>query len=354
MLDKESLYQGAEIESVIASLDFLPAQIEQSWAEVDKISLRFSVKGIENIVVAGMGGSALGGEILKGLEAHLLRKPIEIVRDYSLPGYVDQNSLIILSSYSGATEEITTIAKETLKKTNKIFIFTTGGNLADFAAKHNLSVYDPTPIFNPSDLPRLSLGYSLTTLLSLFNKLSLLKMNSRRLRSLISLLVSYRDRYRPSVPTKGTPAKKLALTLIDRLPVLVGGTHLFGSISAARNMFHETGKTFAVSYPLPELNHHLLESLSFPKDVTRRLTFLLLLSRFDYKAVKQRARITATVLEKRNIAFEPINIIGRTPLEEVYWLIQFFGYVTFYLAILYGVDPGRTPWVDYLKESLKA
>lgn len=353
ILEKKSLYGLPEVKLVVDSLALFPDQVEQSWKEVSELPIGKGLRDPENVVIAGMGGSALGAEVLKDLEFDMFKRPLEVVRGYHLPSYVGDGSLVILSSYSGNTEEMLSAAREAVKKTKRIFIFTTGGKLSEFAEDHNLLVYDPATVFNPSELPRLSLGYSLTMLLSLLSRLSLLRMNNRRLTSMVRMLRDRADSYSPFTSEDENPAKRLAVKLADRSPVLVSGGHLFGASMVARNMFHETGKTFASAYPFPELNHHLLESLSFPREVVRRLTFLFLVSRFDHKEIKRRMRITARILERRNVPLENVAAEGKSSIEEVYWLIQFFGYVSFYLAVLYGVDPRQTPWVDYLKKALK-
>lgn len=354
LIDSENIYSAPGVSSVLTSLSLFPSQVEQSWSEIQKIKLSPALKSAKNIILLGMGGSALPGDVLKDLEFDLLKTPLEVVRGYHLPGYVNQDTLVILSSYSGDTEEVLSAASEAIKKTNKIFVFSTGGRLTDFARKLGISFYDPTPIFNPSNLPRLSLGYSLTTLIALLARLNLIKLNSRSITSLVNILKDTDQKYLTSRPLGGNPAKKLALSLNNRLPVLVGSSHLVGAVITGRNMLHETGKTFAVSYPIPELNHHLLESLDFPPTVTSKITFVFFYSRRYHPEIKRRIKLTSAVLTKKRIPWEIFNINGASTLQDVYLVIQLCGYLSLYLAALYGVDPGATVWVDWFKKRLKA
>ena len=120
-----------------------------------------------------------------------------------------------------------------------------------------------------------------------------------------------------------------------------------------RNMLHETAKSFAFVEEIPELNHHLMESLSFPNYLPQKTRFIFFTSHYYSKDVKRRIRLTTEVLSKKRIFWEEFRVDGASPIHDAYKILCLSGFLSFYLAILYGVDPVATPWVDYFKEKLE-
>lgn len=352
ILDIPERLSEVDPKGTLATLLLFPDQVKQAWDEVNKIEFPKKLRGARNVVLAGMGGSALPGVILKSLESKLLKVPFEIVSRGELPAYVDGETLVILSSYSGETAETLKCAQQAIAKTERIFVFTTGGKLAQFSIQKHLESYRPLPIFNPSALPRFSLGYSLTTFLAVLRRLGYLGLNQRTITSLVRELEAGSKSFGPTSLGVNNQAKQLAETMGNVLPILVGAAHLSGAAVAVQTMLHETAKTLAFEAEIPELNHHLLEAFSFPTFLRRRTKFIFFSSRYYSRDVQRRIKLTKVVLDKQRVGWSEVELLGPTRLHETYKLIQIGGFSAFYLAVSCGIDPGSTPWVDYLKKHL--
>ena len=159
------------------SISLIPAQIKQILEDTREIKIPAEYKNIDQIVISGMGGSNLGPKIIKSVYSNEIKVPFSINADYQIPASVNKNTLFILSSYSGNTEEVLHTYKEAKKRKAKIMIVTAGGKLAEIIKKDNLPGYVFEDINNPSGQPRIGIGYSIACLLVLLSKAGVLKIN---------------------------------------------------------------------------------------------------------------------------------------------------------------------------------
>lgn len=351
-LDNLSEIQKFDTGSILTSITSLPEQIEQGWNEVKEIKLPDSYKEATNIILAGMGGSALGARIVDSVFFEGLRVPFEIVTDYHLPRYVNSNTLVILSSYSGNTEETVTAAHEALKKNAKCFIITTGGKLGEFAQREQIPAYIFDPIHNPSKQPRMGLGYSIAALLSLLAKESFVDLEESELKKIIEISQSFVEKFGPRIPEEESISKKLARNLMGKGLILMASEHLVGIAHAFKNQLNENAKVFSALFELPEANHHLLEGLKYPLKPKENLTFLMFESKNYYNRVFRRYQITKEVIEKNGFPAHIYKTQSEKRIEEMFECLILGSYISFYLAVLYGVDPAALPWVDYFKEKM--
>lgn len=352
-LDSLAAIQKLDTQNVSASIDSLPEQIGQTWDEVKQIEIPKEYSDAKNIVLAGMGGSALGGRISQYLFSDMIRGPLEVVTGYHLPHYVGSETLVILYSYSGSTEETIACAHEAIKQKSKPFIVATDGELAEFAKENNLPCYIFTPKFNPSNQPRMSLGYSVTVMLGLLSNTSFVSIDDIQIKDLIVHTQKIVDQYNVRVQTDQNQAKSLAHKLAHKIPVLISSEHLWGVAHAVKNQFNENAKTFTANFDVPELNHHLLEGLQFPQLAHQILHFVLFESNLYSDRVQKRYPITAEVIEKNKYPVSSYKLQASTKLEQSFEMLTFGSYVGFYLSMLNGIDPAPIPWVDYFKENLK-
>src|SRR5258708_4324529 len=170
MLDDLAQIAKLDKGNILSSIEHLPEQIEDAWVSIKNLEIPEDYTRVKNIVVAGMGGSALGGRIVYYLEFKNLRTPIEVTTNYHLPNYVNEDSLVILSSYSGNTEETISSATDALKRRAKIVGIATGGKLVELLKGKPVYLIDPRN--NPSGQPRMGLGYSISSILALLSKLN--------------------------------------------------------------------------------------------------------------------------------------------------------------------------------------
>ena len=334
----------------IDSIEQLPAQCEQAWREVNQIVLPENYTQVQNVVVCGMGGSWLGTHIIQCLFTEQLRTPLIVSHDYQIPAFVNEKTLVIASSYSGTTEETIAGLNQAFTQKAKIITISTGGNLAEFAKANHLPNYTFIGTHNPVKSPRLGLGYSVMAQMAIFCKLGLITVKPEEVTNIINHLQKRVSDLNPE--TKNNEAKQMARKLFGFMPIVVSGNFLLGVAHAFSNQFNETAKTFGTFMHIPELNHHLMEGLTHPVEVTK-LKFLFIESRLYDSRVQLRFKVTKDVVEQNKISYLSYLTVGDTKRMQAFDTLLFGSFVTYYLAMLYSVNPAPNPWVDYFKKKLK-
>ncbi len=351
ILDSRETMKKLDKENVLGSVEQLAQQIEHAWNETKKIKIPKGYEHISNIVVSGMGGSALGAHVIKTLYKDSLAMPLEVVNHYDLPSYVNQHTLVVLSSYSGSTEETLASAADAKKRGAKVAVITAGGALYEIAQKEHYPVYKIDPKYNPSNQPRMAIGYSVFGQLGLFAALGLIHISDEEVDRVITLLRANAKQLAPEEQKQNT-AKFLAYSGVDKMLVLVAAEHLEGAAHVFNNQLNENAKNFTDYITIPELNHHYMESLSFPKHVKDDVLFFFFNSGLYQTRVQTRFPLTRDVVEQNGFHGETIQAVAKNKLEQVWEVIQLGAYTNFYLAMLNGVNPAPIPWVDYFKEKL--
>jgi glucose/mannose-6-phosphate isomerase len=352
-LDDLEKIKSLDSSFVLESVSLLPDQIRQAWQGVWGLSLPASFGQVKNLVAAGMGGSALGALIIDSLSFEALKAPLEIVKGYHLPAYAGKDSLVLVSSYSGNTQETLSSFQEALKRDCQVFVITTDGKLAKIVKKNQLPAYVFAGDYNPSKQPRLGLGYSIAAQLALLAKVGLLRLEKNQMTEMINHLGQLKECCSLPVLAKKNLAKKIALAFDKRAVIVVSAEHLIGAAHAFKNMINENSKRFSLRFSLPELNHHLLEGLTYPEENKRFLKFLFIESAIYDEEIEKRFKVTKEVVEKNGIETHSLKLKGRTRLAQVFETIYLGGFVSAYLAFLNDIDPAPIPWVDYFKRRLK-
>ena len=228
-----------------------------------------------------MGGSALNAYVVKSLFFDSLNIPFEIVNDYHLPPYVNTESLVVLCSYSGTTEETLSCANEVLTKKACVTGLTTGGKLGEFLTTRQFPAYIFSPKFNPANQPRLGAGYSIYGLLAILTKLNLIQTTTSDLQAALEILTKRNRQYDIAVNSTHNVTKQIAQKWFNKIPIIVSAEFLTNVGRVIRNQFNENSKSYAAFHDIPELNHHLLEGLKNPSENKNILTFLFLNSFFN-------------------------------------------------------------------------
>ncbi len=351
VLDQEQKYQTTSRQLVLSSLRSLGRQARQGYRDARSIRFPRRYHSAEQLAVCGMGGSALGTDVLRSVFSSVLKVPLTIVNDYVLPRSVGKKTLVVLSSYSGSTEEVLAAARQARQRKAMITGLTTGGPLGAMLQRWRIPWYRIDGQANPAGQPRLGLGYSACGQLGLLTALGLVMVTSKEVSALAQALEERTARLDPRLAKKRNLAKRLAAELNGGTPVLVGAEHLTGSMHVFANQLNETAKTFAVSFSLPELNHHLLEGLRYPTSLRYGVWLFVNSSRYS-QPIRQRQNITKQIVERRGIATATVSIRGSSALVEAFDLITIAGFVSFYLSVLHNVDPMTVPSVDELKRRL--
>jgi len=351
-IDNLSEMQKLDKSNVLGSVDALSQQCLHAWEEVSKINIPANYKEVNKVLVCGMGGSALGAHVIQALFSDS-KIMIDIKRSYDLPGWVDDQTLIILSSYSGSTEETISCAKQALAKKLKCLIIATGGQLGEIAEKENIPWYKINPTYNPSNQPRMAVGYSIFGQIALLAQTGLIDIQKDEVKDVINFLENREKGFKPTVESSVNFAKSTAQKILGKIPVLVAADFLEGSVHVFNNQLNENAKNFSNFAYIPELNHHLMEGLKFPESNPKNLVFIFFKSSLYSEIIQKRFALTKDVVEKNNLSTVEVRLTGQSRLEQVFEVIQFGAFTAFYLSMLNNLDPAPIPWVDYFKEQLK-
>ncbi len=351
-LDNIAEINKLDKKQVAASIEKLPDQIEQAWREASKIEFPENYKSVKNVVIDGMGGSALGPELITYVFKDRLKVPVVVINSYDLPKFVDEETLVVISSYSGTTEEPLYAGDQALSAGYKIAGITVGGKLGEFLEKNNLPGYIFKEENNPSQQPRLGLGYSVGGILGMFESLGLLDIENQEMERVLFCTRELNSKLLPKNPTSGNFAKELATKLQGNSIAVMAGEFLSANAHIFANQFNETAKTYATYFLQSELNHHLLEGLSKPGNLRENLKIILLESDLYSDKIKKRTKITRDIIEKQKVETITVKLEGDTPLVQAFEAIVVSSWTTFYLGILNGFDPSDIPWVDYFKKQL--
>lgn len=338
-------------QKVFQSVQQFPDQIEQMWSELKNISFPEQYHDIRNVVICGMGGSALGGRVIRALMQSQVNIPIEVCTEFVTPSYVSSNTLVITSSYSGNTEETLSAFHDAVSKKAKIIGIAAGGKLLNLCNEAKYPCVVINPLHNAAGQPRLATGYSITAILGILSKLEVIHVSDSDVSEAITHTKDCINGF--GVKSSGiNSAYSLAQSLKDSIPVLIASEHLMGAVHVVKNQLNETAKNFSVSFDIPELNHHLMEGLGHPLQNKQLLKFLFFNSKHYSEQVKKRYPLTIEVVEKNNISHLSYNLTAQTKLAECFEIIALGGFIQLYLAQMYGVDPTSIPWVDYFKSKL--
>jgi glucose/mannose-6-phosphate isomerase len=338
---------------VAESICLIPDQVEQLIDEAEKIKVPKIYSKVTEVVVCGMGGSNIGAGIIKSLFHDELRIPIIINAGYGVPNFLDSDTLCILSSCSGNTEETLSAVELARKRKAKLFILTANvdGKLAGLM-KNKISGYIVDPRSNPSSLPNYGSGYALAGIMVVLHKAGIIKIDFKELRRIIENLKQANLKYSIKSPVSNNPAKMLAKRIAGKQLVIVGAEFLYGNLRLLRNQICENGKNFATFIPLPEINHYAMESLVNPKNLGKNLQFLFIDSGYYHPRVKRRSELTKEVVKKNGIGYQEWKLKGNSQMEQVFELLQFGSWLSYYTALANKANPCEIKWVDYFKKKL--
>ncbi|MEI6532721.1 MAG: SIS domain-containing protein [Candidatus Roizmanbacteria bacterium] len=351
--NREEIVKTHKGDEVIISIDSLSKQLEHSFTEASKIIFSDEYKNISNIIVAGMGGSRFPALIIKELFKQEISVPIVINDDYHLPGFVNSNTLVILSSYSGTTEEVIAMGKQALEKNAKLAGICAGGEIESFLNNLSATTYIFDPIYNPSKQPRIGFGYAIGGLLGILTQLEVIKIEPQEIRKAIDALPQLIEEFKINTPKEINLAKQLAEQLYQKYPYYIVSEFLTGVGNAIQNQTNETAKQIASFRIIPELNHHLMEGLQYPDSLKEIGIFVFFYSKHYSPSIQKRFRITKDVVEKNNLKTIWYELKGANSIETTFELMALGSYLSMYLASIYGVDPSDIPYVNYFKDQLK-
>jgi glucose/mannose-6-phosphate isomerase len=338
--------RAADPDDMLSRIKDLPKQVRDAWSIASKATIPPAYSDVRNVTVAGMGGSAIGGDLASALLADELKVPMSVHRDYGLPAYVGRDSLVIASSYSGNTEETLSSFDEARKRGAKVLVLTTGGKIAELARASNF----PVVTFSYKAQPRAALGYSLGLVLGVLAKLGFVRDLSDDIDVALADLAKLEERVHEGARTND--AKKMAIELSGRIPFAYGAGVMGVMARRVKGQWNENAKNWSAFDVMSELNHNAVVGFEHPAVAKDAITVLLLRSDRDNPRHKIRFEVTRELLDRNRIPHRTLQFAGRNMLSEVLQMVLFTDYVSFYVALLNGADPSPVKAIDYLKDRL--
>lgn len=305
---------------------------------------------ISQIVVVGMGGSAIGGNLLVDYLYDRLDIPVSVFREYKLPKFIDDKCLIIFISYSGNTEETLSSFADANSRKCKILSITSGGNLASFSSRLKIPVVTlPGGLPPRGAIPLLSLPLFLV-----LEKIGLISGVSTELNEVLNVVKRKIEQNKVEIPISENIAKQAAIKIHGSIPLIYAPA---GYASVARRFkcqFNENSKSPSYWDVFSELNHNEVVGWQVPSDITKSFTVLLLRTADENDSIRARIELTKEIMLKPAVKdIVEIHAEGSTKLAIIYSLIIMGDFISYYLAILNGVDPSPVPGISRLKKELK-
>lgn len=352
ILDSREEISKLDTENMMGSIEELGNQVQHAWEDLKSVTFTPTAE-IHNVVLAGMGGSGLGADVIKHLFKSELKVPFDFVHDYTLPGYVNEHTLVVLSSYSGTTEEVLSCAQEAQDKNTQVMVICAGGTLADIAQQNGYTIYKIDPKYNPSNQPRMAIGYAVFGTIGLLSKAGIISLQDSDIEAVVKTIHQQVENCKVEIAGEENPAKALAFTMVDRRPVFVASDFLEGAAHVSTNQGNENAKIFADYKIVPEMDHHLLEGLQFPKSNATNHVFIFVQSILYHPMNIIRMQLTQKIAEDNEIDAISIPLKAKTKIEQVFEMLTIFGFAGFYLAMLEGINPSPIPFVESFKVDLK-
>ena len=341
MLDDLKYIHQRDGQDALGIAEKQAAQLEYEF-EVPAIEGRF-----ENVVYAGMGGSALAALISQSWPGYKI--PFEICRQYHIPAYVSERTLFIAASYSGNTEETVSALAEAEAKGAKIVVIAGGGRLHEAAqAKGYEFVLMPK-----AEQPRYAVLYNLKALVQVLESAGMVNQEqaSAQMKQAADFLRQAVQAWLPTVPQAQNPAKQLAMELAGKSGVVYAGPLLAPAAYKWKISFNENAKNVAWWGQYPEFNHNeFIGWSSHPVD--KPYAVVDLRSSFEHPRVQKRFELSDRLLSGRRPAAHVVQAQGETLLEQLLWTTNFGDFVTIYLALLNGVNPAPVDLVEKFKQEL--
>ncbi|MCM8780925.1 MAG: bifunctional phosphoglucose/phosphomannose isomerase [Candidatus Omnitrophica bacterium] len=327
-----------------------PLQCSTAFEIARQAKIRLEKREFNKVLFAGLGGSAIGADLVRSYLYFESKIPIVVVREYDLPAFADSSTLFFLTSYSGNTEETISTYRQAMDRGSNIVTISSGGTLKDLAIKDNVSF-----IQIPQGLPpRCALGYLSIIPLCILARLGLIKEVDYAVRETVRVLDDLaKECLNPSIAQKDNIAKYIASRIYSKFTVIYSSSIHFDVVSTRlRGQLNENSKALASSHVFPEMNHNEIVGWQNPHRLFKNFIVIMLRDRFLHSRVAKRMDITRDILKKQDVEVLEIYSRGEDLLSRIFSLIYIGDFISFYLAMLYGIDPTPVERVTYLKNQL--
>lgn len=347
-LDCYDQFASIDVDDMLSHIANLPDQLLKAWNLGLSLQLP-AMAPVKRIVISGMGGSAIGADLLASFLLDRVTVPVMVQRDYGLPAFAfGKDTLVVVSSHSGDTEECLSAFEAACRSNCQVMVITTGGRiLADAQSAHV-----PAWVFQHDGQPRSALGYTFGLLLALFVRLGLVSDLSADIKQTVSLLKDLQENIKEDVPIKSNPAKRLAGQLVGRHITVFGSGFMAPVARRWKCQFNECAKTIASFEFLPEADHNTLAGICFPQEAIYKEMAVFLQASADNERNQKRVLETKQIMMLEGLNTDLVDARGQNCLEQMWATVMFGDYVAYYLAMAYEVDPTAIDPIWSLKEAL--
>lgn len=348
-LNNHEAFREIDREDMLSEIDGLPEQLRQAL-ELGNAQTLPAWEGIRQVVITGMGGSAIGADLLAAYAERRAGVPIFVNRNYNLPAWARaRNVLVVASSHSGNTEETLSAFEQAVENDCLRLAVTTGGKLAERALETDTPVWR----FEHAGQPRAAVGYSFGLLLAILSKLGILTDRTAEVEDAVAAMQKQQENLRAEVPTAQNPAKRMAGQLIDRWVVVMGSEILEPVARRWKGQISEVAKAWAQFEFLPEADHNTLAGITNPESVLSRTTTLFLRAGSYHPRNRLRSDLTRQAFMLEGLSTDFFDAQGETPLAQMWTTLHFGDYLAYYLAMAYQVDPTPVASIEGFKDEMK-
>lgn len=348
-LSAEGIKQLDKSDMLGLLLDF-PLQCKTAVDIAKQAKILFEKRDFQKIVFAGLGGSAIGADLVRSYLYFESKVPLIVCREYDLPAYVDDKTLVFICSYSGNTEETISAYLQARKKGANIIVISSGGSLKEYAEKDRFT-FIQIPQGSP---PRCALGYLSIVPLCVLSRLGFIGDLEPELSSLFAVLEELKNKcLNPRIGVKDNIAKYIAGKLHGKFAIVYSSSINFDvAATRLRGQLAENSKALASSHVFPEMNHNEIVGWKNPNKLFKNFVVIMLRDKNIHPRVTKRMNITEELIKREEVSILEIWSRGEGLLSRIFSLIYIGDFISFYLAILYGIDPTPVESVTYLKNQL--
>ncbi len=349
-MDLESIdqFRSLDTQNMIGQIYDLPGQLDEAWNLGISLPLP-AMPGIKQVLISGMGGSAIGGDLLAAYAAPESLMPITILRDYALPAWAQgPESLVIVSSHSGNTEETLSVFEQARAKGCRLLALTTGGQLAQKAQAAEIPLWQ----FPNTGQARAAVGYSFGLLLAAMHRTGILSDPTADLHNALHAMRNQQMNLLPEVPVAYNPAKRMAGQLVGRGIVIFAAGPVDAVARRWKDQINEGAKAWAQFEFIPEADHNTLAGLNNPEKLLMQTMALFLHAPTVHPRNQLRLEHTRQIFMTQGINTDVIQAKGESRMAHIWTLLHFADYTSYYLAMMYGEDPASTEVIAVLKNEL--
>jgi glucose/mannose-6-phosphate isomerase len=346
-LDSPAVVARIDREDMLGRVRDLPRQLAKARLAAAGLNLTDRHRSVDLVVVLGMGGSAIGADLVAAAAGERLRVPLIVQRDYHLPSGIGERTLVVAASHSGETIETLTGAAEVRARGLPLVVIATGGALGRQAEAEGT----PWLRYDEPGQPRAALGWSVGLLHELLGTAGLIT-DPDPLGPVVAVLDEMLERMGPGVETDANPAKQLAWSVFGRIPVVYGAGPMAPVARRWKTQFNENAKSWAAYEPMPEANHNAIEGSLNPRELAGAPFVVEIRDPAEAPEITARYRVVEELLGERATNRATVRAEGPSPLARVLSGVAWGDLVSVYLAILYQTDPTPVTLLAMLKERL--